>query len=55
MDWKPQPTYKRPAIDNFLKEATGVDRKDAITNKACPFCASAVTLDSFKDELSLKE
>lgn len=55
MDWKPQPSYKRPAVDNFLKEVVGVDRKDAITNKTCPFCGTAVTLDSFKDELSLKE
>jgi len=55
MNWNPQPTKKSEGIESFLKDSLGVDRRKSITQKVCPFCSKAVTLDSFKDELSLKE
>jgi hypothetical protein len=55
MNWNPQPTKKSEGIESFLKDSLGVDRRKSITQKVCPFCSQAVTLDSFKDELSLKE
>ena len=55
MNWNPQPTKKSEGIDSFLKDSLGVDRRESITQKVCPFCSQAVTLDGFKDELSLKE
>jgi hypothetical protein len=55
MNWKPQPAKKSDSIDSFLKNELGMDRKVAITEKRCVFCSAAVSLDSFKDELSLKE
>jgi len=55
MEWKPTPTVKARSLESVITAITGVDRREAITSKTCPICASAVTLDSFKDELSLKE
>ena len=55
MEWTPTPTVKVPALESAITAITGVDRREAITSKTCPCCGSAVTLDSFKDELSLKE
>ena len=55
MEWKPTPTVKAPALESAISAITGVDRREAITSKTCTCCGSAVTLDSFKDELSLKE
>ena len=55
MEWKPTPTVKAPELESVISAITGVDRREAITSKTCPCCGSAVTLDSFKDELSLKE
>ena len=54
MNWKPQPSKKHPAIEATIL-AAGFNRKKAITEKSCVFCNKEVTLDSFKDELSLKE
>ena len=55
MEWKPTPTVKAPELESAISAITGVDRREAITSKTCPCCGSAVTLDSFRDELSLKE
>ena len=55
MEWKPTPTPKAPAIEGFLAALNGVHRCDAIERKTCATCGASVTLDSFKDELSLKE
>lgn len=48
--WLPQPTKKADAIEKLLP-----GRKEAILNKKCVFCNKEVTLDSFKNEISLKE
>ena len=53
--WKPIPTKKTTAVDEIIKALTGFGRKEAINERVCVFCAKPVTLDSFKDELSLKE
>ena len=55
MEWKPTPTAKAPALESAITAITGVDRREAITTKSCATCGQDVTLDSFKDELSLKE
>ena len=55
MEWKPTPTVKAPALESAISAITGGDRREAITSKTCPCGGSTVTLDSFKDELSLKE
>ena len=54
-DWKPQPSEKAPEIDAFLTSLLGIDRKESIGTKTCATCGADVELDSFKDELSLKE
>ena len=53
--WFPQPSKKTAAMDATITALTGIDRRKAITSKLCSFCGVSVTLDSFKDELSLKE
>ena len=55
MEWKPTPTVKAPELDDLIAAHMGVDRRQAITSKPCATCGQDVTLDSFKDELSLKE
>ena len=55
MEWTPTPTVKAPALESAITAITGVDRREAITTKSCATCGQDVTLDSFKDELSLKE
>ena len=55
MEWKPTPTVKAPELDDLIAAHMGVDRRQAITSKTCATCGQDVTLDSFKDELSLKE
>ena len=55
MEWKPTPTVKAPALESAISAITGVDRREALTSKTCTCCGSAVTLDSFVDELSLKD
>ena len=55
MEWKPTPTVKAPELESLISAITGVDRREAIITKICACCGSAVTVDSFKDELSLKE
>ena len=53
--WRPQPSKKTAAMDATIHAVFGIDRKESITNKLCSFCGAKVTLDSFTDELSLKE
>ena len=53
--WLPQPSPKSAELDEIIIALTGIDRKQTIADKRCAFCATKVTLDSFKDELSLKE
>ena len=55
MNWTPQPTTKAPAMEAHITALTGINRREAITAKTCTCCKSDVTLDSFKDELSLRE
>ena len=54
-EWKPQPTQKAPEIERAITAMFGIDRREAIKAQVCPLCGSSVELDSFKDELSLKE
>ncbi len=54
-EWKPQPSEKAPAMDAFITSLFGIDRRESIENKCCATCGMDVELDSFKDELSLKE
>jgi len=55
MNWTPIPSTKAPSLDEAITAATGINRKQAISGKTCPCCGSSVTLDSFRDKLSLKE
>ncbi len=55
MDWTPKPSPKAPELESAITAITGINRREAITSKTCPCCGAGVTLDSFKDELSLKE
>ena len=55
MNWTPQPSNKAPSMEEAIHAITGINRREAITSKTCPTCGQGVTLDSFKDELSLKE
>jgi hypothetical protein len=55
-----EPSEKDPAIDNFLKDAFGVDRKTAIRACKClpPPIGCGRTFDpntEFKDEISRRE
>jgi len=54
-EWKPQPTEKAPELEEAITAMFGINRKEAIVNQVCPLCGSSVELDSFKNELSLKE
>lgn len=54
-EWTPIPSQKHENVDKAIKELTGIDRIKSITEKTCPFCSKTITLDSFRDELSLKE
>ena len=54
-NWKPQPSEKSESIDDAITSIFGFDRKENIKAKQCVFCGTQVELDSFKDELSLKE
>ena len=53
--WIPQPTIKSEKMEDTIITLTGIDRRKSITNKLCGWCGADVTLESFKDELSLKE
>ena len=55
MTWMPIPSPKAPGVDEFISTALGIDRKESIKNKTCPLCESKIELDSFKDEVSLRE
>jgi|TARA_R110002110_G_scaffold209868_1_gene422267 hypothetical protein len=54
-EWRPLPSPKSKEADSTILALTGFDRRESITSKVCVFCATPVTLDSFKDELGLKE
>lgn len=54
-EWNPEPTLKSEAINSTIISLTGIDRRESINNKLCGWCNSPVTMDSFKDEISLKE
>tara|TARA_Y100001936_G_scaffold246922_1_gene291770 strand:+ start:939 stop:1163 length:225 start_codon:yes stop_codon:yes gene_type:complete len=54
-NWKPQPSQKAEEVDYAITSIFGFDRKEQIKSKKCVFCSEEVELDSFKDELSLKE
>lgn len=48
-----EPSEKSPEIDQFIKEATGIDRKESIKSDVCAICKNPV--GEFRDGLSLKE
>jgi len=50
-----EPVKKTPAIDNFIREALGIDRQGCISENVCTLCGDPVTPESFKDELSIRE
>ncbi|MBD36251.1 MAG: hypothetical protein CL512_05730 [Actinobacteria bacterium] len=54
-NWKPQPSDKAEQVDHAITAIFGFDRKENIKAKQCVFCGTQVELDSFKDEVSLKE
>lgn len=54
-NWKPKPSEKSDGVDHAITSIFGFDRKKTIESKKCVFCSEEVDLDSFKDELSLKE
>jgi len=54
-DWKPVPSEKAPELEQALSAMFGINRKESIESKKCVMCPEEVDLDSFKDELSLKE
>ena len=54
-NWKPQPSQKAEEVDHAITSIFGFDLKEQIKSKKCVFCSEEVELDSFKDELSLKE
>tara|TARA_R100000808_G_scaffold18218_1_gene40002 strand:- start:245 stop:508 length:264 start_codon:yes stop_codon:yes gene_type:complete len=54
-NWKPKPTDKASELESAINAITGVNRQDSIRNKKCTTCGQAVTLESFTDEISLKE
>ena len=54
-DWKPNPSEKSEAIDHAITAIFGINRKESIESKKCVMCPEEVDLDSFKDEISLKE
>jgi hypothetical protein len=54
-DWKPNPSEKSEAIDHAITAIFGINRKESIKHKHCAICSSEVEVDSFKDDLSLKE
>jgi len=55
MDWIARPTEKDESIDSFISDTLGFDRRGAVSSNTCATCGCDVSLDSFKDELSLKE
>jgi len=48
-----EPTEKAPAIDKFITEVTGVDRKQTIRQSQCTTCKTPNL--QFRDDLSIKE
>ena len=54
-DWKPVPSEKAPELEQAISAIFGINRKESIERKQCAICSSEVELDSFKDEISLKE
>ena len=52
-EWKPKPADKAPEIEKILNLLFG--RTESIESKTCVFCGKPVDLDSFEDEVSLKE
>lgn len=54
-NWKPIPTEKSDEVEDVLSALFGVNRKASITDKVCVSCNVDVELDSFRDELSLRE
>ena len=54
-DWNPVPSEKAPELEQAISAVFGINRKESIERKQCAICSSEVELDSFKDEISLKE
>ena len=54
-EWNPNPSEKSVGIDNAITSIFGINRRESIERKECVFCSTEVELDSFKDEVSLKE
>jgi hypothetical protein len=54
-DWNPVPSEKAPELEQAISAIFGINRKESIERKQCAICSSEVELDSFKDEISLKE
>tara|TARA_R110002051_G_C8561763_1_gene474305 strand:+ start:271 stop:495 length:225 start_codon:yes stop_codon:yes gene_type:complete len=54
-NWNPNPSEKSVGIDNAITSIFGINRRESIELKECVFCSTEVELDSFKDEVSLKE
>ena len=54
-DWNPIPTEKSDEVENVLSALFGGNRKTSITEKVCVSCGVDVKLNSFRDELSLRE
>ena len=54
-DWNPVPSEKAPELEQTISAIFGINRKESIERKQCAICSSEVELDSFKDEISLKE
>ena len=54
-EWKPLPTEKSYDLDHAITAIFGIDRRASVEHKRCATCSTDVELDSFKDELSLKE
>ncbi len=54
-DWNPVTSEKAPELEQAISAIFGINRKESIERKQCAICSSEVELDSFKDEISLKE
>ena len=51
--WVPKASNKAPQIEAILEKL--FPRKESIESKKCVFCGEDVDLESFDDDLSLKE
>tara|TARA_Y100000590_G_scaffold55213_1_gene57804 strand:- start:44 stop:268 length:225 start_codon:yes stop_codon:yes gene_type:complete len=54
-EWNPLPSEKAPQLDEVITAIFGIDRKKSVKDCTCAMCGDSVELDSFKDEISLKE